>query len=181
MHLLFLSLIACGEKTNTKTPEPVVEEAQITETPKAEIIDASNLEHFGGEFTIETAVPAAQIFANPSEYVDQTIRISGKVSDVCQKMGCWMVITDNDKHMRVTTKDHKFFVAKDGAGSLCDIEGTLVKKEFSKERADHYKSEQSEGAPVPKAEEEGTASYEIVAAAIAFQPAPKTPEAAESE
>jgi len=89
-----------------------------------------------------------------------------------------MVITEDDHHMRVTTKDHQFFVAKDGAGSICDIEGTVIQKEFSKARADHYKSEQSDGAPIPKAEEEGTASYEIVAGAITFKPAPsQAPEA----
>ena len=125
MHLLFFSLLACGEKTSTKTPEPVNEVIQAAEakstTSKEDVIDASDLEHFGGEFTIQTAIPAGEVFAKPADYVDQTVRTTGKVSDVCQKMGCWMVITDNDQHMRVTTKDHKFFVAKDGAGGQAAV------------------------------------------------------------
>tara|TARA_B110000037_G_C16958431_1_gene439912 strand:+ start:141 stop:683 length:543 start_codon:yes stop_codon:yes gene_type:complete len=173
MHILLLSLLACGEKTNTKSAEPVVEQQAppMVEEVTEEKIEVSALEQFGAEFTIETAVPAGDVFADPSKYVDQKVRITGKVSDVCQKMGCWMVITDNDQHMRVTTKAHAFFVAKDGSGSICDIEGTVVKKEFSEQRTEHFKSEQSEGAPIPKAEVEGTAGYEIVAEAITFLPA----------
>jgi len=79
-----------------------------------------------------------------------------------------MVITDADKHMRITTKDHKFFVAKDGAGATCDLEGTVVKQEANPERTEHFKSEQSEGAPMPEAELAGKATYEIVASAIRF-------------
>ena len=105
---------------------------------------------------------------NPDDYVGKTVRVTGKVSDVCQKMGCWMVITDADQHMRITTKDHKFFVAKDGAGATCDLEGTVVKREASPARTEHFKSEQSEGAPIPAAEEAGEATYEIVASAIRF-------------
>ena len=180
MNILLLSLLACGEKTNITSAEPVAEtqEAIPAETTK-EKIEVTDLEQFGGEFTIEAAIPAGDVFADPSKYVDQKIRIIGKVSDVCQKMGCWMVITDNDQHMRVTTKAHEFFVAKDGSGSICDIEGTLVKKEFSEKIAEHYKSEQSEGAPIPKAEVEGTAGYEIVAEAITFLPAPTEGSSAE--
>ena len=161
ISVLLTLLLACGEKTGTTTAEPT------TEQP-AENINISDVEHFGADFTIETSVPAGTVLQDPGAYVDQRVRITGTVSDVCQKMGCWMVITDADKHMRITTKDHKFFVAKDGAGSTCDLEGVVVKRELDQARVDHFKSEQSEGAPLPEAEVQNNVVYEIVAEAVDF-------------
>ena len=192
LAILTLSqLLACGNKTPAEKAEPTEEVVnEVVEAPAEkpdEKIEIENLEHFGLEFTLNDSIPAGTVLTNPDEYVGKTIRVTGKVSDVCQKMGCWMVITDADQHMRITTKDHKFFVAKDGAGAMCDLEGTVVKREANPERTAHYKSEQSEGAPMPEAEEAGQATYEIVASAIRFDrseiPAPveATPEQAPVE
>jgi len=168
MKYLFLFLFACSQKQPATSTDKTVESQ--TSTPSAEkSIEVEQWENYGAEFTIEKSIPASQLLASPETYVDQKIKISGTVSDVCQKMGCWMVISEEDKHMRITTKDHKFFVAKDGAGSKCEIEGIVVKKGANKERAEHYASEQSEGAPVPAGEINNTATYEIVAQAIRFQ------------
>jgi hypothetical protein len=162
------SLIGCATKTQTSTENPVVKEVASEVAPTPERIDVSKTEHFGLEFTLADSVPAGNILENPDAFVGQTVRITGKVSDVCQKMGCWMVITDSDKHMRITTKDHKFFVAKDGAGAQCDLEGVVVKRDASPARTEHFKSEQSEGAPMPEGETTGTATYEIVASTISL-------------
>ena len=167
MHWLLVALIACGQKTSVETPENTSNgerstEQDVTSTP-------TEFEQYGGEFTITDTIPASQLLADPEKYVGQKVRVSGTVSDVCQKMGCWMVISEDDKHMRVTTKAHKFFVAKDGAGSQCDIEGSVIKREANKERSEHFASEKSEGAPVPEGEVTNTATYEIVAEAIRFQ------------
>ena len=166
MSFLFILMFACAQDDSAPSPQP-------TETPSStssdKTIAVNQWEEYGAEFTIENSIPASQLLANPEQYVDQKIRVSGTVSDVCQKMGCWMVISEEDKHMRVTTKAHKFFVAKDGAGSNCHIEGQVVKKQANKERAEHYASEQSKGAAVPAGELNNTATYEIVAEAIRFQ------------
>ena len=168
LAILTLSqLLACGNKTPAENATPT--EEITSEAPAEKIndqISIEDMEHFGLEFTLNDSIPAGTVLTNPDEYVGKTVRVTGKVSDVCQKMGCWMVITDADQHMRITTKDHKFFVAKDGAGAMCDLEGTVVKREANPARTAHYKSEQSEGAPMPQAEEAGQATYEIVASAI---------------
>jgi hypothetical protein len=174
--LTLSQLIACGTKIPAEKVEPTetVEDVASTQnnaeekSDKSDNISIEDLEHFGNEFTVENAIPAATVLSNPDSYVDKTVRITGTVSDVCQKMGCWMVITDADQHMRITTKEHKFFVAKDGAGATCDLEGTVVKQEANPERTEHFKSEQSDGAPIPEAELAGKATYEIVASAIRF-------------
>ena len=98
---------SCGNKTPAENAEPAATEEATeavaednTDTPVA----IENLEHFGLEFTLDSSIPAGTVLTNPDEYVGQTVRVTGKVSDVCQKMGCWMVITDADQHMRSQPK-----------------------------------------------------------------------------
>ena len=176
-----MALIACQSEA-PKTPEAatpaVTQEARPVEA-KAEPA-AQAAQEFGGEFTIAEAIPASQLFAAPESFVGKQVHVEGQVSDVCQKMGCWMVISEGEEHMRVTTKGHNFFVAKDGSGSKCAIEGTVIKKEANKERSEHFKSESSADAPIPKGELENEATYEIVASAIKFFPKSTTPEKIEN-
>lgn len=70
--------------------------------------------------------------------------------------------------MRITTKDHKFFVAKDGAGSKCHIEGEVISRELDPERTAHFESESSKDAPIPEKEAKDNKTYEIVATSIRF-------------
>lgn len=168
MYILIATLIACGNKDASVTvaePPVAVETTKSTE-PAPETIT----EHYGAEFTIADTdmIKASLLLDSPEAYVDQRVRVSGSVSDVCQKMGCWMVISEEDKHMRITTKGHNFFVAKDGAGSLCEIEGVVTKRVLDAERTEHFKSEQSEGAPLPEEAATNNVVYEIVAEGITF-------------
>ena len=165
MNWILIALIACSQE-NTQNAPAVPADVPVE---KKEQVDPAAFEQYGQEFSIAESIPASKLMSNPEEYVGKKVRVSGTVSDVCQKMGCWMVITEDDKHMRVTTKEHKFFVAKDGSGSQCDIEGEVIKKEADKDRTEHFASEKSDGAPVPEGEVNNSATYEIVAEAIRFE------------
>jgi len=39
-----------------------------------------------------------------------SMKIEGKITEVCQAKGCWMVVVDGDTYARVTFKDYGFFV-----------------------------------------------------------------------
>ena len=178
--LLVLAWMGCQQnpaenasEAKETAPAPANKAEQTETAPKT---PAQEAQEFGGEFTIAEAIPASDLFAAPDAFVGKTVHVEGQVSDVCQKMGCWMVISEGEEHMRVTTKGHNFFVAKDGSGSKCAIEGTVIKKEANPERTEHFKSESSAEAPIPKGELENKATYEIVASAIKFFP--KSPETA---
>ena len=41
---------------------------------------------------------------------DQLQIISGTVTKVCRKKGCWMILSDKGSHARITFKDYEFFV-----------------------------------------------------------------------
>ena len=71
-------------------------------------------------------------------HVGQTIAIRGRVAEVCQEMGCWMVLTGGTRSVRATFKEHAFTVYKDLAGASVVAEGVLSFKTVSEEMRRHY-------------------------------------------
>jgi hypothetical protein len=114
----------------------------------------------------QTLVKAADLLADPSRFVDQPLRIEGRVADVCQKKGCWMVIAEGDKSMRVLMKDHAFSVDMQGAGSDCQIDGVVVAEKKDPETVAHFEGEAAEGAIIPEKSVEGDTVYQLVAEGV---------------
>lgn len=66
-------------------------------------------------------------------------KVTGKVKEVCQTMGCWMRLEKADgTSLMVKTKDHAFFMPKDILGKMVAIEGTAKVKEVSEDQRKHY-------------------------------------------
>ncbi|HAY34068.1 MAG TPA: DUF4920 domain-containing protein [Ignavibacteria bacterium] len=87
-----------------------------------------------------TVVEYSTLMSNPSEYAGKTVIVKGKVSDVCQKAGCWIILSDGTNNTRVTTL-HTFVVPKDIAGSQAVVIGKFIENELSEEMAKHYNDE----------------------------------------
>ncbi len=90
-------------------------------------------------------VPSAPVAY--SEFVAQTaemngkeVVLKGKISEVCQAMGCWMTMSDNGITTRVKTL-HEFFLPKDVAGRDAIVTGKFVITEISEDQARHYNDE----------------------------------------
>ncbi|MES3019001.1 MAG: DUF4920 domain-containing protein [Bacteroidota bacterium] len=67
------------------------------------------------------------------------LKIRGKVEEVCQKKGCWMVMKlGNGENMRITFKDYKFFVPKDLAGKEVVVDGYAYLDTTSVKQLQHY-------------------------------------------
>ena len=75
---------------------------------------------------------------------------SGRITEVCQDMGCWMVLSGEDgKFARVAMHDHSFGIPKQSTGEAL-VYGTLTEKEISKKEADHMVAD---GAKAPASRE----------------------------
>ena len=67
------------------------------------------------------------------------LKIRGKVEEVCQKKGCWMMMKlGNGEEMRITFKDYKFFVPKDLSGKEVIIDGYAYVDTTSVKQLQHY-------------------------------------------
>ncbi|HEX3770686.1 MAG TPA: DUF4920 domain-containing protein [Polyangiaceae bacterium] len=80
-----------------------------------------------GERITSPLVALADIAKNPAAYEGKTVATSGKVTAVCQEMGCWMQLEDASGQAHVRMHGHTFFVPKTSPGHLARVQATLVK------------------------------------------------------
>ena len=92
-------------------------------------------EKLGKGLTLDKPIPVATILASPDQYVGKTVQVKGKVSEVCEMMGCWMQVVDNDSAMRVKVNDGEIVFPKNSVGRVVIAEGTLQKMVLTKEQA----------------------------------------------
>jgi len=85
------------------------------------------------------AVAFADVLKEPAKYASKSVRIEGVVERVCQAEGCWMQIAPEAgvTGIRVTFKDHKFFVPKDSKSMKFKAEGEFSVNVLSREQVDH--------------------------------------------
>ncbi len=99
-------------------------------------------EDFGAGLTLDHAAQVGEVTKHPERYAGKPVLVHGKVSQVCQRKGCWMILRDGDAHVRVRFKDYGFFVPKDASGRTTFIEGELAVREVPVEEARHYLEDQ---------------------------------------
>jgi hypothetical protein len=90
----------------------------------------------GKPLTLKKQTPIATLAAAPAPLVNKTVQVKGKVTEVCQMMGCWMMLTDSEGNkIRIKVKDGEITFPKDAAGKTAIAEGKLVKIELTAEKA----------------------------------------------
>ncbi len=164
---LSLLLAAC-QGTPAETEQPPSADDPIGTESGGAVVGESQLAytHFGDAFSVEESVKAVELLADPGSFSEAPILVEGTVVDVCQKAGCWMVLSDGSKQIRVTMKDHGFSVAKDGTGSWARVQGTLKPIDLDPERVEHLEGESERPDVMP---EKTGQTWEIVATGVAFQ------------
>ena len=87
----------------------------------------------GKPLTLKESVSVSAVYAKPAEFVGKTVQVKGKITEVCQAMGCWMNLTSEDgKMIRIKVEDGELEFPKDSAGKMAVAEGKLSKTEMSK-------------------------------------------------
>lgn len=102
--------------------------------------------HFGEAFPLAASSPVHSVAAVMADtgLHGTPITITGTIADVCQKKGCWVVVSDGTAQMRVTFKDYGFFVPTDSQDRQVAIRGVVTVEEIPEDLAKHY-AEESKG------------------------------------
>ena len=101
-------------------------------------------------------VSLAKVMLDPAKYAGTKVRVEGVIVRSCKSEGCWAELAPaaNGKSVRVTMKDHAFFIPLQSAGATARAEGVFAVKTLSKEHVDHLINE--DGAKFDNRNADGT-------------------------
>lgn len=90
----------------------------------------------GKPLTVKEPVAIGTLLAHPDDYVGKTVQVKGKITEVCQMMGCWVDLAgEGGQKIHVTVHDGEIEFPKDSAGKVATAEGRFDKLELTKEQA----------------------------------------------
>ena len=94
------------------------------------------------------SVPQAisEVARKPEAHMAAAQAFKGRITEVCQNKGCWLVLEDNGAFARVFMSGHSFSVPKE-AHSDAVVYGKLSIKQLDKAEIEHLSSEGSKPQP----------------------------------
>ncbi len=136
---ILFSLLICGSAFAAKEAdhhEKKFVAATPVETTEAGAVYGARLPE-----SMPVAVDLDSAAAHLDDHAGKPAAFSGRITEVCQKMGCWVVLTsEQGKLARVNMLKHAFGVPKNASGPAI-VYGTISKKTPSAEEIEHLKKE----------------------------------------
>jgi len=117
-----LAVAACGLGCESKAPE------STSTPPGQQPAKFGSTTRLGTPLGGSQKVSLAEVAKSSARYANKRVITEGKVTAVCQAMGCWMEIGDSDGQAHVRMSGHGFFVPKTAAGRRAVVEGTVLAK-----------------------------------------------------
>lgn len=93
---------------------------------------------YGAKVDKSGAMPANELTGFMKGKEKAPVKVHGKVTEVCQAMGCWMKLETADGPVMVKMKDHAFYVPMALSGKTVVIEGEASVKETTVDMLKHY-------------------------------------------
>lgn len=97
--------------------------------------------HFGTLVTAKKAITYDELMVKMTNVDSMPAKVTGTVSSVCQKKGCWMTLVSaqpGKPEMRVTFKNYAFFMPKDLSGKKVVVDGFAFVETTSVADLQHY-------------------------------------------
>ena len=93
---------------------------------------------FGQKTTADNAITVEQLKEKMKGKTGTVeVKLKGKVTEVCQEMGCWIKVRSINGDMTVRMKDHTFFVPVILQGKSIVIDGTAEERVSTVEQQRH--------------------------------------------
>ena len=91
----------------------------------------------GKSLTLQSPTAIADILSSPDKYIGKTVQVKGKITEVCEMMGCWTNLLDSasGKMIKVKVTDGEIVFPKNAVGKIAIAEGELKKFDLTKEQA----------------------------------------------
>lgn len=128
----------------------------------------------GAGVTLKASTPIAALVNHPDQYVGKTVRVDGVGTAVCEMMGCWIAIAENDakdaKTVRVKVEDGVIKIPVTAKGKKVSAEGVFESAgdEHAKEAAAEH-AKQMAAKPGQATKHEGEHKHDAPAAGKTYQ------------
>lgn len=102
--------------------------------------------------------PLREVLEDPGKFAGMSIIVEGVIVRSCTMEGCWAELApskDSKTSVRVTFKDHGFFIPLKSVGFDATAEGVVSVKVLSKDEVDHLVKE---GGKFDKLNDDGSAT-----------------------
>ncbi len=106
--------------------------------------------NYGDVITEPEVIPVSHAVEQLEDLAGQPVVVEGVINQVCQSRGCWMVVEEGGKTVRVRFADYGFFVPWESAGKTVRMQGTMKKETVSEEVARHWAEETDDPAVKPE-------------------------------
>jgi len=117
---------------------------------------------YGSGVTVEQATSISDIFARPDLYSGKTVKVKGKVVDVCGHRGCWMDLAGDKagETIRVKAEDGVIVFPASARGREATVQGVVETLPMCQEEALLFrqKDAKAKGVPFDPASVTGTES-----------------------
>jgi hypothetical protein len=98
------------------------------------ILLAADLKSYGEGVTQGEPTAIADILANPDVFAGKTVRVEGKITDVCRKAGCWMDIRDDaGRGIQIKVEDGVIVFPASAIGNRAVAEGKIEVLDMNRE------------------------------------------------
>lgn len=116
-----------------------MEHAKPTDKDKTEAIPTNAFLKRGAPLGNSKKVSLAKVLKDPNKFAGKSVLVEGVIVRSCKMEGCWLELAPkaDAKSVRVTMKDHAFFVPLESAGAMAKAEGTFKVKTLSKAEVEH--------------------------------------------
>jgi hypothetical protein len=101
----------------------------------ATLLFAAQGKKYGKKITVKTATSISSILADPEKYDGKRVMVEGTVTDVCQRMGCWITVAEKEgsESIKFKVKDGVIVFPKDSKGKMAKVQGKITVVNLSKE------------------------------------------------
>jgi len=91
----------------------------------------------GTPLVLKEPMSVEQLQAKTGERTGKVVQVKGKITEVCQMMGCWMALAGEDGTalIRIKVNDGDIVFPKQAVGKMAVAEGILAKLELTRVQA----------------------------------------------
>lgn len=140
MLFVIVVMMASCTSSSTKTTKNVANDTDECYVSKDKEYAKPNAKGgFGEIITKEGATAMVEFCKSYDRKMAQHVKLSGKVTGVCENKGCWMTLDNGTEDgLTVHFKDYAFFVPRDIKGKNAIIEGEIKTDTTSVKELKHY-------------------------------------------